>query len=162
MASDNYLYSHIDRLSRESLRFFEKNRHFSYSEIDEDTIKDIEDKVNIFYENYVSLNTLNKFTKEPIEKKLVLNAYFFLNQLKNGLQFSSTQKIIFIIKLIDPELKMLDMYYTCSNEQDLRREIRLVFGFYERNFINLEKVYNNYFNIIEDPFISNKNSKVRK
>lgn len=157
-----YDYYNLDKINRESERFIERNRDYNFDEVDEKFLVELEHMLEVL--TRVTSDTKGKSLRqiEMQKKNKLLIAYSYLNSIYTRNKLNSTQNIVLIVNHIDPELKMLQIFYECSKEDDIRRAIKEEFGFYNKDFIKIEKIYNEYFKLIEDPFNMNKKSKTRK
>ena len=84
----------------------------------------------------------------------LLNEY-----IQNG-NFSVAESIYILVNFIDPELKMLEIYETFCKKDEISSLIKEEFGFYDKNVINLERVYAKRYKKADD-YVFEKNLKIK-
>ena len=86
--------------------------------------------------------------RENQEEGTLVNTFLYnIYYQTNLLSFNnSTEKIIFFIRCIDPEYKLLQILENVSTIEELKKELIKKFGFYNENFIGYEKRCHKIFN----------------
>lgn len=88
----------------------------------------------------------------------VKNIYSLLAfQLEKESQFFDNptleEKVVYLIRGIDPELTILQSYFENCKWHPIKQQALETFGFFSKEFIMLEKQYNEYYQVIgQDPF----------
>ena len=158
-------------ISYESILFnkFKKQNEFIHG------IK--EDCSDLFYKYLGFINSLDGISLERREKvsEIVNNWLANMSEDDNyltafyhalfqgkvlGLE-SIKEKAIFLVETIDPNLDMLDTYYNNNKKEELEEEAKEKVGFYNDEFLRLEKMYAKVYNpeLAEDPWSVKKNTR---
>lgn len=151
----------INESSIETPELYTKKRQFrQFVRIDSESSRKIDNLMNVFYDTIKSISA--KYGNE--EQTLYSSALNFVN---SNFYLTYDEKIVFLIRLLDPTLKMLSLYNevlsdeqrqidsapkTRENriisldkevEEELKRKITEEFGFYDASLIKYEHIYRN-------------------
>lgn len=83
-----------------------------------------------------------------------------LNDYVKNNNFSFDESIYILVNFIDPELDMVKIYEFCCNKNELEKEIREEFGFYDHALIKVEKIYISKYKK-KDDYIFEKNLELK-
>ena len=97
---------------------------------------------------FEELDLLASKWRENQEEGTLVNTWLYnIYYQPNLLSFNnSTEKIIFFMRCIDPEYKLLQILENVSTIEELKKELIEKFGFYNENFIGYEKRCHKIFN----------------
>jgi hypothetical protein len=97
---------------------------------------------------FEELDLLASKWRENQEEGTLVNTWLYnIYYQPNLLSFNnSTEKIIFFMRCIDPEYKLLQILENVSTIEKLKKELIEKFGFYNENFIGYEKRCHKIFN----------------
>lgn len=112
----NYFYSNI-RNNNENLVFD-----------DNDIVYEILDHLNVIY-------------PKELNGKYYYRTLHLLGEYIAKEKITDKEAIIILINYIDPEFRIYSIYEEFCNIDIIKKRIKLIFGFYDRDFLNLEKQY---------------------
>lgn len=151
----------INESSVETPELYAKKRQFrQFVRINSESSRKIDNLMNVFFDTIRTISA----TYGNKEQTLYSSALNFVN---SNFYLTYDEKIVFLIRLLDPTLKMLSIYdEVLSNEQrqinsvpktrknmvtslnkekeeELKRKITEEFGFYDASLIKYEHIYKN-------------------
>lgn len=145
--------SKIIKYKREKKIFFERNMVFKKFKYITDERKD-EIKVDVFEWNKKQIFNNN------MSKLLAVFLYLKFDNLNNRLGKEATfyysnsdEELLFYLFSIDPELKLLQIYYNENNKREIKKRFFEEFGLdYDSRLLTIELMYNKQFPTIIDEF----------
>lgn len=128
-------------LKQEKSKFFRQNHFLGFKNLGEDDIAHLKNQANIWLLEHQFLNTTQKQTL----------LYVFLNSkfpvLKDDLAY------LFWMFSLDPNFKLLEIYYEESNYQNINKRCLVELGFtFLQNLLILEQYYNKLYPTVTDKF----------
>lgn len=152
MFINNNDYIKIQKINQHKKNLYMKYKIFKcFSDIDDDLKDEIATKASNWCEKYNDLDELSK----------LLALLLTLNQKAKLLGLNTTDEVmLFYMLAIDPELKLLSIYFEESKIDEIARRFEEEFGFkLDRSLILFEKEYNNKFKVLIDEFDNNTSLK---
>ena len=130
-----------EKNEKEKKKFFQNNKLSYFKKITESRKDELYEKAFLWNEEYKNYSTNEK----------MFNLYYYLNNSKKN--FENDESFLFLIFTLDPELKLLKIFYEESKFDNIKRRFEEEFGYtYDKRLLILEKVYNNRFPSIIDEF----------
>ena len=144
----------ILRYKSEKKAFFERNRIFKkFKYIDEEKKNEIQNDAFLWNEKYTFdtnlLKTLAIFTTlRNNNMNRILGRQVFSNNY-----LTSDEELLFYLFSIDPELKLLQIYYDENNIDEVKKRFFQEFSLdYDARLLKIELMYNKKFPTIIDEF----------
>lgn len=101
-------------------------------------------------------NEIKKTNDDNYYLKLIEN----LNEYIYSGNFSLAESVYILVNFIDPELDMIKIYETYCNKDEIIKEIKNEFGFYDHVIIKMEKIYMAKYKDMDD-YIFEKNLELK-